>query len=393
MKRPLKFWSLGFDPATEAEYRALKIAQMASQVRAVIAFVAVGYFAFVGFSYVSGTASLANTQWALALGILGAPFAVFFASRRMSTYRKAWALGIITAWLSGLSVLMEYTHAPVAAALVVMAVVLGSGLNTTSAMLMGLWGSAVFMAAQGGVDVWLDWAMVIGLSGLLSATTERRSRQEFLANKSASHSYKLMEMNNAKLVQLSNRDALTHVPNRRRFDKVLTEEWRRARREGYPLTVMMIDVDAFKQYNDTYGHQAGDRCLQHVALCLRAFARRQGDLLARYGGEEFAMVLPRATEEEASSLAIKMLEAVREANIEHLSSSVAPHVTVSIGVASAMPSKHDQPKALSDRADQALYLAKRSGRNQYKTATEMATIPASASEEVSVLDEVADFIS
>jgi len=159
-------------------------------------------------------------------------------------------------------------------------------------------------------------------------------------------------------------DALTSVCNRREFDMRLLSEWGRGARAGHSLALLMIDVDKFKQYNDHHGHLRGDDCLVQVARILEDCMQRSGDLVARYGGEEFVALLPEADLEGAMKVALDCLESVLEAKIPHVTSSVAPYVTVSIGVAAMEPIYDKSCTLLIEQADVALYQAKQGGRNR-----------------------------
>ena len=159
-------------------------------------------------------------------------------------------------------------------------------------------------------------------------------------------------------------DGLTGVRNRRYFDDRLGTEWRRAARNGSELSVLMIDVDFFKRFNDCYGHQAGDECLRRVAQALGAALKRPGDVLARYGGEEFVCILPETPLDGALALARQLGLAVEALAIEHSQSGVAPHLTVSVGACSKIRDLADQAPALVRGADAQLYLAKSRGRRQ-----------------------------
>ena len=159
-------------------------------------------------------------------------------------------------------------------------------------------------------------------------------------------------------------DGLTGIANRRHFGVALEKEFRRAKRNGTPLSLLMIDIDAFKPYNDFYGHQQGDESLIKVAHALARMLQRPTDLIARYGGEEFAVILPDMPLEKSMQLAEAMRLAISEMNIPHARASHSDHVTVSIGVATQTP---DDPRDLGDllgAADRALYSAKHSGRNR-----------------------------
>ena len=158
-------------------------------------------------------------------------------------------------------------------------------------------------------------------------------------------------------------DGLTGVANRRRFDETLQAEWRRCRRSNLPLTVLMIDIDHFKSYNDHYGHQAGDTCLQTVATTLKRAFGRSHDLVARYGGEEFVCLMPECDTVAGHNKAEELCVAVRALGIQH-ATAVADVVSVSIGIATAVPTDGQTPADLLLGADKALYSAKSAGRNR-----------------------------
>jgi diguanylate cyclase (GGDEF)-like protein len=168
---------------------------------------------------------------------------------------------------------------------------------------------------------------------------------------------------NQMLTRLSYIDALTGIPNRRYFDEFFEREWKRAARERHPLALIMVDIDHFKQFNDTYGHQEGDQCLIQVSRTLRSALLRPGDLVARYGGEEFAAVLPGTTQADARLIAERMRGAVAAQGIPNPASPLSG-LTVSLGVSALVP-RHDVAlQTLIERADQALYQAKEQGRNR-----------------------------
>ncbi len=158
-------------------------------------------------------------------------------------------------------------------------------------------------------------------------------------------------------------DALTGINNRRSFEKQLKVEWLRAKRRNEPLSIIMVDIDYFKNYNDTYGHQMGDQCLADVASLLQGVLMRPSDILARYGGEEFVAILS-ADSEGALVIGNKMQAAVESAGIENSGSSVNSDLTISVGVSTDYPSKELYADELIARADKALYKAKSQGRNR-----------------------------
>lgn len=163
-------------------------------------------------------------------------------------------------------------------------------------------------------------------------------------------------------------DGLTGVANRRIFDRTLDQEWKRHARGQAPLAIAMLDIDCFKQFNDEYGHLAGDDCLRAVAAAIQSNVRRPGDFVARYGGEEFAVILTNTDACGADALLSEVLGSVRKLAIPHSSSKVKGGVvTLSVGYAAMIPCQHESPFELLHRADQALYQAKAQGRNQLRT--------------------------
>jgi diguanylate cyclase (GGDEF)-like protein len=171
-----------------------------------------------------------------------------------------------------------------------------------------------------------------------------------------------------QLIRESTTDALTGLANRRRFDEVLSTEWHRAARSQTPLSLLMVDTDHFKNYNDHYGHLAGDACLKKVASALEGCVRRAGELVARYGGEEFVLMLPGVDVIEACDTAQKCLDRIRQMAVPHAGSTTACFLTVSIGVASLVPNAAQQSTTMISAADAALYRAKSAGRARYELA-------------------------
>ncbi len=202
----------------------------------------------------------------------------------------------------------------------------------------------------------IGWLLIRAMGRRIAAERELRETQQQLLD------------SNQQLERQAMLDALTGLANRRRFDEVLDEEIRRARRSGTPLSLLMIDIDHFKRYNDTYGHPAGDACLQRIAGLLTGCIRRPCDLLARYGGEEMTVVLPDTDCDGAVVVARLMLECLAMASIAHQGSPFG-QMTASIGIACAAGASLDSSQSLLERADQALYTAKQAGRNRLHVAT------------------------
>lgn len=167
------------------------------------------------------------------------------------------------------------------------------------------------------------------------------------------------------LTRLSVIDELTKIANRRKFDEVLKNEYLRGCRSGQPLSILMIDIDYFKQFNDTYGHLAGDDCIKKVADALIRSVHRPADLVARYGGEEFAIILPNTTEGGERVIVEKIMSEIARLNIPHSSSLVDGKITVSIGGYTLVPSIHDDPIFIVAEADKSLYQAKDAGRKRF----------------------------
>ena len=177
-----------------------------------------------------------------------------------------------------------------------------------------------------------------------------------------------LEAENRALRYFSYQDGLTGLANRRHFNVFFDREFRRAVRENTPLSLILVDIDFFKRYNDTYGHQAGDNCLKQVANLLTGTISRGSDLVARYGGEEFAVVLANTGAEDAAFLAEKLRSRVEALSVLHKNSPISTCITISVGVATMQLNQNDSPDSLTAAADVALYEAKGAGRNCVKSA-------------------------
>ncbi|WP_404301351.1 GGDEF domain-containing protein [Alicycliphilus denitrificans] len=197
---------------------------------------------------------------------------------------------------------------------------------------------------------------VVALVGFMFDITERKQNEE-----------KLLQLQQ-ELEDLSFRDGLTGVANRRKFDAVLAREWQDARRNARPLSLLMFDVDFFKRYNDQYGHVEGDECLRRVARALERAAHRPQDCLARYGGEEFVLLLPGSDAPAARAVAQRCMQEISGAGIAHAGSPLGEQLTVSVGIGTIIPGAHDEPMPFLDEVDRRLYRAKHGGRNRIEDA-------------------------
>lgn len=179
-----------------------------------------------------------------------------------------------------------------------------------------------------------------------------------------SHLHKNLEKANAELHRLASTDSLTQLANRKRFDEYFTQQWNLMHRLDKEISLILCDIDFFKQFNDTYGHQAGDRCLRVVATAIAKQVHRPSDLVARYGGEEFAIILPNCGSKDAAAIALKICQRIESLEMEHKGSEVSDSITLSIGVAGCLPSMGQDYKDLIELADRGLYSAKEGGKNR-----------------------------
>jgi diguanylate cyclase (GGDEF)-like protein len=168
----------------------------------------------------------------------------------------------------------------------------------------------------------------------------------------------------AELHKMARHDSLTGTANRYRLEEFLLQEWGQAVRMKRPMSVILFDIDSFKEYNDHYGHVAGDECLKKLAKVAQGLFRRAGELMVRYGGEEFLVIMVDTELKEAAQAAESLRIQIEQLHIPHALSPVNSHVTISLGVAAMVPDRDDAPEQLIHAADAALYQAKQSGRNR-----------------------------
>lgn len=188
-------------------------------------------------------------------------------------------------------------------------------------------------------------------------------KAKILAMERIANMKKALDSANSRLEKLSTQDPLTKVSNRRDLEQSLLKEWKLHKRKETELSIIMLDIDFFKPYNDNYGHQQGDECLKSVAKALKKCLHRSHDLLARYGGEEFAIVLPDTSLDGATHVANRVIDSLKQLNLPHEYSTAASYITVSMGISSTT-AHSETPTGLLKQADDALYLAKENGRNR-----------------------------
>jgi len=198
--------------------------------------------------------------------------------------------------------------------------------------------------------------LMVIMTGTLKKRVDVRTQQLELANK--------------QLRLLSTLDGLTGISNRRYFEQLLAQEWQRSFLDKTPISIALIDIDFFKSYNDTYGHQAGDECLRQVTDAIATRIQRPGDFTARYGGEEFIVLLTNTPLEGVMKVGDDIRQLVESLKIQHRTSGINPYVTISIGIVSVIPSEYDNSSDFVKKADIALYHAKRCGRNKVQIYSE-----------------------
>lgn len=216
------------------------------------------------------------------------------------------------------------------------------------------------MGDRNGIEL-LQKALVNGYKApiiLLTGSSTHAIDPEAIIAIQQSELYQQLQTANDELQRIAKTDSLTKLANRRYLDEVLSREWKRAARDRSSLALILCDIDYFKKFNDTYGHLAGDFCLAEISKAFQRSVQRSCDLIARYGGEEFAILLPNTSELGAIAVAQSILDEVRNLHISHRHSTVANHVTVSLGIATTISSPNSLTEELITAADQALYQAK-----------------------------------
>lgn len=343
---------------------------------------------------------IARLLWLTAVAQLGFPLFILAATmsylRRNDRVLKAYvlvtglAVVIATILLAGVAISLVSASQNAIAALFDAdgGVYKGSSLVPPLAITLSACGALLYLAATRGRTLEQLWISVALLANIAYVVFVVVSGGEFVVAWYAAHYFALLaaslipavhlyesnvlhgrlEALNEVLQQQALFDELTGVGNRRMFDNRLLAEWKRSTRSGVPISLVIMDVDHFKMYNDAYGHQRGDKCLAAVARTVSTCVARPTDVVTRYGGEEFAVILPGTGEAAALEIAERMRAAVERLHLTHATSPVSTYVTLSLGTASCVPGRGARASGLIQAADAALYKAKSAGRNRVLAA-------------------------
>ena len=358
---------LTFVPELESEYRQTVLEEHLPYIRVNLCLVmlAIGMVSAMRFSAPGTAMSVIPIilRLLVLVPLILLCFAATFWDRRHRFYRP---LSLATALVGGACVLAIQVIAESGGASIVVprlelyaiAIYFMTGLMFYQSLALNLFVALAYLAAgtvfklparEFGFDM-LSIVTANGFCASVAYISEKTSRLRFLEA--------------ALLRELVARDGLTGIQNRRMFDHHIQRVWSQAVRDAQRVAVLLVDIDCFKDYNDHYGHQAGDECLRAVAVSLSQCARRPMDFVARYGGEEFAVVLYEATREYVAEVLTRIQRTIAELNIPHEASRVASRLTVSIGAAFVLPGANRTYDGLIQLADEALYSAKEQGRNR-----------------------------
>ncbi len=376
-----KFIPLRFPPKLEKTFREFNFRNNLGFMRSSLILGFLFYASFGALDYIAYP-YIFRKLWMLRLTV-GLPvifisILVLYRARRDEVAQTAFAISILAAGLSILAMILLASHDLTQRYYTGLIIVIYYGYVVSG---MRFWyatfaGSAITLAyiitalffmrpASTFLGTNLFFLIASNFTGMVgNFLMEISRRKDFLQSALLSFQRKELEAANRELKRLSDTDALTGLANRRYLEEFLQREWKRAMRHKYPITLLMIDIDYFKKYNDSLGHQAGDRCLVRLAEVLKGFERRPGDLAARFGGEEFVVVLSGTDGEGAREIAEQIRRRVYNLRIKHPFSDVSEYVTVSIGGASLTPTPQNSKEELIELADGAMYMAKARGRNR-----------------------------
>ncbi|MGA2361307.1 MAG: diguanylate cyclase [Candidatus Aminicenantales bacterium] len=389
---PRHSFTLSFDPPAEREFMDDFLEKSLGQIRLTII---VGALFYSGFGILDAIVAPAAIKTLVAIRFAGfLPVSVLlFLLTYVRAFRRVWQ-GALSLWclIAGLGIVAmigivqgEAQHSYYAGLIMVFIVLYTwSRVRFIWATLTGwLIVAAYEILTLGSLHfpapvIWTHNFFFIGsnLLGMLACySIERYARTDFVMarllreeQEKGRRANQELNERNEELKGLAEVDDLTKIPNRRMFEQELKRGWRRMVRTSRPLTLLLCDVDNFKAYNDTYGHQAGDECLIKIARAVQGSARRPGDYAARYGGEEFAVILQDTGLEGAQHVAERICQTVRGLTIPHTGSTVAKDVTISVGAATIQATHEREPEALVRKADECLYQAKGEGRDRVVAA-------------------------
>ena len=358
---------LTFTPDLEADFRRHHLAENLRYLRITLV---LGFLMLVAFSVMESTmlgpsvGRIPNlVQFLVIVPVMLGMFAVTFTEFGQ---RRFAPLMMAAGSLVGLGMVVSQlvaSHAGIT--------ILFPGLILTSTFLYLLTGLVFYQALTVNLGVFVAYLMGAAGTGLAPSEFAYNALALFAANTLCAAVVYMHEravrtrfLEGHLLRDMVARDGLTGIQNRRMFDQHIHRTWQLAMSERQRVAVFLVDIDCFKDYNDRYGHQAGDECLRAVAVCLNQCARRPLDVVARYGGEEFAVVLYQASRDYVAEVLTRIQRSVAELNIPHEASRVATRLTVSIGAAYVLPGPNRSAEGLIQLADEALYAAKEQGRNR-----------------------------
>jgi diguanylate cyclase (GGDEF)-like protein len=364
--------------------RAISVMQ-ANRWTTVLFYLFIGLLTYQQVHYVAEPMSMQH-ELAIWLGLYlggGAIFAAIGACVYNNNLDKyySWYMGVASfLGLCGMAIAASAFYSPYinqqASYLVIFIYMLVYGLASLRlivTLLIGIFAASTALAVIATFTLPVDfgqYAQYAGLSNVIGFAIafmiEQRDRRAYLQSRLIEIEKLQLNKLSQEMARISQEDALTTLANRRHFNEVMAREWAIAEREVHPLSLMFIDVDHFKPYNDTYGHLEGDKVLSRVGRTLKKMAKRPADLSARYGGEEFVLLLPNTDIDGAYVLAQEVQEAIDALAIPHKSSKAAKTVSVSIGLSCVTPNESNSITTLIDQADEGVYAAKKAGRHRIR---------------------------
>lgn len=305
-------------------------------------------------------------------------------SKYFDLYTSLGAIGAVSITFVIINLLATaYNSALLHAAMMYAVVIIYSfiGMRFYTAIIAGWLGGIIGIIFSNYYNLYIDWTYLnhtyifssfLGMS--LCYVIDRQHRENYLQNCIIEATQQEITEQSKLLEELSLLDPLTGLANRRYLNRILEAEWTLALKQQTPISMIMLDIDYFKNYNDTLGHISGDHCLQAIAVVLKAITNSGSEIAARYGGEEFILVFPQTNSAKAEEIANSIMDQIHKLEIQHPDSPIHPYITVSLGIVTAIPQKDDLLSDYIELADKKLYEAKKSGRNCYQIAHNFNTI-------------------